>query len=174
KKLVTQGDGRTFTIWETVSNTVRSRPGHFFLFIDEAHRGMRPGSRDAKEATTIVQKFIKGAKGEMPPIPIVVGISATPERFDELLAELARVRRPVTIDPEKVRASGLLKETIRLVYPTKVQPTDITMLVAAAQFWRKFSEHWASYSLSQSEQPVHPILVVQVQDGTADKVSNTN
>src|SRR2546426_4970410 len=107
KQLVTHGDDRSYTIWETIGNTVRSRPGHFFLFIDEAHRGMRPGSRDAKEATTIVQKFIKGSVGETPAVPIIVGISATPGRFESVIQN-TRTRRSVVIPPDAVRASGLL------------------------------------------------------------------
>lgn len=173
KQLVAHGDGRTYTIWETISNTIKSRPGHFFLFIDEAHRGMRAGSKDEKEAATIVQKFVKGSPGEIPPVPVIVGISATPERFENVIQE-ARTRRSVNIPPDVVRASGLLKEIIRLYYPTEHQPTDITMLRASAESWYKFSEHWAAYCQSQNEQFVRPILVVQVQDGSGRVVSNTD
>src|SRR5205085_10063709 len=42
KKLVTHGDKRTSTLWETVGRTVEESPSSFWLVIDEAHRGMRP------------------------------------------------------------------------------------------------------------------------------------
>ncbi len=173
KQLVAHGDDRTFTIWDTISNTVRSHAGHFFLFIDEAHRGMRAGTKDAKEAATIVQKFVKGSPDEIPAIPIIVGISATPGRFETVI-QTTRTRRNVTIPPDAVRASGLLKETIRLYHPTERQPTDVTMLRAAAESWLKFVQHWTTYGESQKEQLVRPVLVVQVQDGSGKRLSNTN
>ncbi len=173
KQLVSHSDDRTYTIWETLTNTIAGHPGHFFLFIDEAHRGMRAGSRDEKEAATIVQKFLKGSPGEMPAVPIIAGISATPQRFEDLIQE-TRTRRSVVVSPEVVRASGLLKETIRLYYPTEHQPTDITMLRAAAQAWQKFTQHWADYCRSQNEVFVHPILVIQVQDGSGKRISTTD
>jgi type III restriction enzyme len=174
KQLVVHSDSRSFTIWETISNTVRIRPAHFFVFIDEAHRGMTASARDVTEAATIVQKFIKGSEGEIPAVPIVVGISATPQRFERFLEETPRTIRRVIIRPDQVRDSGLIKETIRMFYPTVNQPTDITMLRAACKFWRKNSEHWARYCQSQNEEIVRPILVVQVQDGTGGRISNTD
>jgi type III restriction enzyme len=174
KQLVTHSDDRTFTIWETISNTLRNLPENFFVFIDEAHRGMAVNPRDQKEAASIVQKFIVGIEGEISPVPIIIGISATPDRFDKLIQGNLRVRRPVIVPPEAVRASGLLKNAIRLFYPTKNQPTDMTMLRAAAKSWNEYSNHWERYCKAQNERNVKPILVVQVQDGTADNISNTN
>jgi type III restriction enzyme len=42
-KLLTSGHGdkRTFTIWQTISNTAVKHKGRFYLIIDEAHRGTR-------------------------------------------------------------------------------------------------------------------------------------
>lgn len=174
KQLVLPSDERTFTIWETISNTVRVRPDHLVVFIDEAHRGMSLSAKDAKEAVTIVQKFIRGSEGEIPPIPIIVGISATPERFEHLLQATPRTTRPVTISPDDVRSSGLIKDAIRLFYPENGQHADITMLRASAKFWRKFTKHWDDYCQSQNEQVVHPILLVQVQDGTEKEISKTD
>jgi type III restriction enzyme len=174
KRLVTPGDDRTFTIWETVSNTVNVRPGQFFVLIDEAHRGMSESPKDRQEAVTIIQKFIKGSRGEIPPIPLIAGISATPERFHRLIEGTKRIARPVEVPAEEVRDSGLLKEIITLYHPAKDQPSDMTMLRAAAESWRGFARHWADYCQAQSEPPVRPILVVQVQDGTAKQLSKTD
>src|SRR5215469_9483599 len=74
KGLVTRADRRTYSFWEIIKNTIDARPGKFFVVIDEAHRGMTEG-REQTEATTIIQKFIKGSPGEIPPVPVVVGIS---------------------------------------------------------------------------------------------------
>ena len=172
--LVKTGDERTFTFWETVTNTVRERPGNFFVFIDEAHRGMAEGAAEHKEATTIIQKFIKGSPGEIPAVPLVAGISATPARFDRLIEGTGRTARRVDVSPESVRESGLLKEVVTLYHPTETQPSDMTMLQATASSWRGFDAQWAEYCERENEPPVRPILVVQVQDGTKAQVSRTD
>lgn len=171
--LTTHGDERTFTLWETVVNTVRERPGNFYAFIDEAHRGMAEGAIKQKEATTIIQKFIKGS-GEIPEVPLVAGISATPARFDRLIEGTGRTARRVDISPETVRESGLLKEIVTLYHPSEAQPSDMTMLRAAASSWRDFDRQWADYCQREEELQVRPILVVQVQDGTKAQISRTN
>lgn len=163
KGLVTPGDARTFTIWEILKNTIDARPGRFFVVIDEAHRGMIE-DKGAAEAATIIQKFIKGAPGEIPPVPVVLGISATPERFTSLLAGTSRSTRSVNVDVAEVRASGLIKETIVLHHPTKHQPTDMTMLREAATALKEFTTRWATYCATQEEFTVLPLLVVQVED----------
>ncbi len=172
--LTTQGDERTFTLWETVTNTVRERPGNFYVFVDEAHRGMAEGAAKQKEATTIIQKFIKGSPGEIPEVPLVAGISATPARFDRLIEGTGRTARKVDVSPEAVRESGLLKEIVTLYHPHDAQPSDMTMLRAAARSWQDFDRQWADYCRREGELAVRPILVVQVQDGTKAQVSRTD
>lgn len=174
KTLVTTGDNRTYTIWQTIANTVAARPDTFYVIIDEAHRGMTENQRSLNEAATIVQKFIKGSPGEIPRVPLIVGISATPDRFNRLIAGAGRTSRSVEVDPEDVRASGLLKETIVLYHPRDDQPSDMTMLRAAAQSWQTYSDHWGTYCREQDEVVVPPILVVQVQDGSGKQLSKTD
>lgn len=174
KALVTQGDNRSFSIWEIVQNTILARPGKFFVIIDEAHRGMNEEQRQG-EAATIIQKFIKGSPGELPPVPVVVGISATPERFNQLIVGTGRMNRPVDVDSEDVRRSGLIKDTIVLHHPTKEQPTDMTMLREAARSLKRFTSSWASYCAKQEEFTVLPLLVVQVEDSPArGQISETD
>jgi type III restriction enzyme len=172
--LVTPGDSRNFTLWETVTNTVDARPGRFYVFIDEAHRGMAESPSSRQEATTIIQKFIKGSSGEIPNVPLIAGISATPERFQKLLEGTARIARPVNVSPEEVRNSGLLKEIVTLYHPSEIQPSDMTMLRAAARSWQRFSQHWTDYCREEDELFVRPILVVQVQDASGKQISKTN
>ena len=57
-KLTKNGDGRTYTIWQTLANTVRHKSDRLYFIIDEAHRGMQ--GRDASKATTIMQKWYVG------------------------------------------------------------------------------------------------------------------
>ncbi len=174
--LVKQGDSRTFTIWQTIASTVASRGSSFFLFIDEAHRGTAEKPAFREEATTIMQKFIKGSEPDgMPPVPLIAGISATPERFQRLIGGAGRVQRPVEVPADDVRESGLLKDFIDVHHPARgAQASDITMLGQAARAWRDSWERWESYCNGTGEQVVRPILVVQVQDGTAKELTRTD
>jgi type III restriction enzyme len=174
KGLVTHGDNRTFTIWEIIKNTIDARPGKFFVIIDEAHRGMTEEKGQA-EAATIIQKFIKGSPGELPAVPVIVGISATPERFQKLIVGTGRMNRPIDVDIVDVRASGLIKETIVLHHPMKNQPTDMTMLREAARSLKAFTTQWTRYCASQEGYAVLPLLVVQVEDaGGKGHISETD
>ena len=167
---IRSGDKRTFTLWETITNTVNADPTHFVLIIDEAHRGTQ--GKDAVEAETIVQKFLKGSAGELPAIPMVLGISATPDRFVQLCSVTNRPLFKVEVDPERVRESGLLKELVDLYHLDEKQPGDVTMLVQAAKDWLSYREEWAAYGAAEHEPTTTPVLVVQVEDartGTAGR-----
>jgi len=176
KLLISRGDKRDFTIWQTVRNTVRERGPHLYVIIDEAHRGMGLTAAAQREANTIVQKFILGSPGEIPPIPIIIGITATPERFKTLLSAngAKRIQRPVDVPPEDVRTSGLLKEMIHLVHPSEKQPSDITMLRAAATRWIEYRRRWEEYCTAANIPVVSPILIVQVEDGTDKSLTRTD
>lgn len=168
------GEGRTFTIWQTISNTVEADHSRFVLIIDEAHRGMQEANA-RNEANTIIQKFIKGSEGEIPPIPLVLGVSATIERFHQLIAgSTRRTARYVDVPAEEVRESGLIKEAIELYHPQEAQPSDITMLRTAAESWKQYRDQWAAFATSQGETFKEPVFLVQVQDGSAGKLSNTD
>ena len=49
-KLTKNGDGRTYTIWQTLANTVREKSDRLYFILDDAHRGMQ--GREASKATT--------------------------------------------------------------------------------------------------------------------------
>jgi type III restriction enzyme len=172
--LVRKGDGRPFTIWDTINATAAARPGSFWVIVDEAHRGMveERGARD--EARTIVQKFIKGSE-EIAPVPLLLGISATPERFSELLASAPRTNRPaVTMAAEDVRRSGLIKEAITLYHPKGRQRSDLTLLRDAAELLRRYEGDWVVYADEERAPAVRPVLVVQVEDATRKNVTATD
>lgn len=175
KLLTVRGDERTFTIWQTVANTIKERPDSFFLIIDEAHRGMDASAIERNKAQTIIQKFLLGDPDSgMPIAPIVVGMSATPQRFHDLMAGSGRVARVTEIKPDDVRDSGLLKDRIVVYHPTQDRPSDLTLLEAAARQWREYCQHWKTYCGKEGEPlPVRPLLVVQVEDSQGKSVTAT-
>lgn len=166
KKLVTPGD-RSYTLWQTITNTVRESPASFWVVIDEAHRGMAIGD-DPSAAAAIVQKFIVGSPGEIPAVPLVLGVSATPQRFQDLLAGKSRTQRQHVLTPEQVRSSGLIKDCITVFHPETKQHSDWTLLQAATTKLVDYENGWTDYCESEKEPAfVEPLLVVQIEDAPA-------
>ncbi len=176
-KLLTsgRGDKRTYTIWDTIANTAKSKGDRFYLIIDEAHRGTKVSRNDETNRLTVMQKFVKGSDGEIPPIDLILGVSATPQRFQQLVdAQSNRTPRRCEVNPLDVRASGLLKDRIMVFYPNKDFPTDWTMLKAAVQQWRAMGEEWRGYTQAQNLPAVLPALIIQVEDGSSEGLSRTD
>jgi type III restriction enzyme len=173
--LTKTGDGRDFTIWDAIQNTATAKPGSFFLILDEAHRGMTESPRAREQAVTIVQRFIKGEESVgLSPIPLIVGMSATPERFAKVIEGGTRTKREAVINPEAVRSSGLLKDRIVLYHPEVRQPSDWSMLAAAAGRWREYRKSWKAYCEREGLPSVTPVLVVQVEDGDEKVLTKTD
>lgn len=166
--LTKKGDGRQFSIWETINNTIARQKGRFYVVIDEAHRGMRRTQTEQTQAKSIVQKFIFGNPGEVNAAPIIIGISATPERFNTLLTQSGRTRRVIDIPPNEPREAGLIKDCILISHTDAQQPTEWTLLAGACKEFDHISKEWASYCRNNNEQDiVRPVLVIQVQDAGA-------
>lgn len=179
KLLVTKGDKRQFTIWETIRNTEEKLGDKFYLIIDEAHRGMSRTTRQETEVATIIKQFVSGKEGVIEPVGLIIGMSATPEKFDRHLKETevatGRTARAVAIKPDEVRQSGLLKDQIILFHPDTNQPTDWTLLAAAARRWKMMRDAWADYASQQHNVPlVQPAMTIQVEDGTAGVLTKTD
>jgi type III restriction enzyme len=169
KLLTRKGDGRQHTIWETLTNTAQAASNRFYVVIDEAHRGMR-NDKAEKKAQTILQKFLLGSPEDgLCRMPLVIGVSATPRRFEELLSGTTHTVHKVYIKPEDVRESGLLKDRILIHYPESVSQAEMTLLAEAAHRWQDMEKRWSAYCQKQDETVVCPILVIQVEDGT-DKI----
>lgn len=172
---LTKPGDRNFTIWETLANTARDKSDRFYVIIDEAHRGMQD-KKGLSTATTIMQKFIKGNDAEnLPPMPVVIGMSATSERFNRLVEGTSSTIHKSVVTADEVRASGLLKDRIIIVYPEEnAHSKDMAILQAAADDWKSKWDHWFQYCQEQHYAHVYPIFVVQVLNGTGSKISDTD
>jgi hypothetical protein len=162
---ITRPDDRAYTIWDTIKNTVEDPDLTLYLMLDEAHRGMGQQSRaQAAEKSTIVSRLINGTGG-VPGIPVVLGISATVERFTKAMADAqARSTLPdVKVDAGRVQESGLLKDTIILDIPKEAGPCETVLLRRATEKLKESHLAWADYAKEQGESsPVIPLMVLQV------------
>jgi type III restriction enzyme len=163
---VKTGNKRQYSLWDTIGTTIRERPTDFLLIVDEAHHGTRTKAGGGK---TITSQLMDGAGGNFPPSPVVLGISATPERFVEAISKAGqRTMEPVTVDPQAVRESGLLKDKLLIKHPAETQPGDSTLLELAVGDLKMMDELWAKYSAEQHEPLVAPALVIQVRAKVSD------
>lgn len=168
-------DTRQYTIWETIENTARLKSDRLYFIIDEAHRGMQ--GRQAGTATTIMQRFIKGCPDPLlSPLPVIIGMSATAERFDALVGKGTNsTLHKVTVSPAQVRQSGLLKDRIVITYPEDpTRHSDMAVLQAATDEWQDKCRHWYQYTYEQHYQNVNPVFVIQVCAGSGKKISDTD
>lgn len=169
-KLVTKGDGREFTIWETLANTAMNRKEHLYVIIDEAHRGALKGT---KNGLPIMQRFIKGSPSNgMVPMPIVIGVTATPKRFDDLIAGAHCGSDRVEVLIQDVKASGLLKERIILRKQESQIRADEALFESAVDEWLTVTNLWNEYC--EKEEQFKPLLVVQVENEAGGKVTETD
>ncbi len=154
-----------FTFWDTLRNTIEDPNLTLYMVLDEAHRGM--GRRSTSDTPTIVKRLINGHNG-VPPIPIVWGISATVQRFEESMDEAqvqdSRVHlRTVAVDPVRIQESGLLKDDIVLDFPAETGDFNTVLLRRGVRKVKSMSAAWSEYAAAQSEEEsVKPLLVLQV------------
>lgn len=165
--------GRSF--YDVLKETIEDSDIHLYLFIDEAHRGLGTGDNKATSDNTnktIYARVIDGQEGKNPPMPVVVGISATPERFNNAMQGRVErdVKAAVNVPVSDVKASGLIKDTIELRTPTRAANTkhqDLTQacikLAHASKLWKKYCIDHAIYPI------VTPLMVVQVEDRVSDE-----
>jgi type III restriction enzyme len=159
-------DARSFTMWDTIRNTIEDDQLTLYVILDEAHRGMKPRSPSYRaERSTIVTRLINGANGD-PPVPIVWGISATVDRFNQAMAKAeGRTSYPsIIVDSQRVQESGLLKDDIRLGFPATSGQFDTVLLKQATRKAKEATVLWREYAAGQSGsmELVLPLLVVQV------------
>lgn len=177
KKHVQTGDARRYSLWESIGNTIKQRGNNFIVLVDEAHRGASDNTKP-----TILRRILDGATIEVPsgsrlprtivnrPAPIVIGLSATPKKFEDAMKVAAgRSLVQVAADVEKVRASGLIKERINVSYAVDDQPNDDTLIRQAVADLDRSDRQWQQWARTtgSSAEPV-PLLAIQVPDLISD------
>jgi len=169
--LVKVKDGRNYTLWQTIQNSINDENLHLYMMLDEAHRGLGVQKKsDANEQQTIYAQLIDGREGEKP-MPIVIGISATIDRFN--FAMQGRMDRTtfgaVQVDPRDVQESGLLKDTIKLLIPDEGGSFDTALLSEACKSLNEATERWAAYRKREGlDKSVVPAMVVQVPNKVSE------
>ncbi|MEI6447128.1 MAG: DEAD/DEAH box helicase family protein [Actinomycetes bacterium] len=162
--------GRKFTIWQTISATIENARGHYYLVRDEAHRGakQRPATQQ-----TIAQRLVSGEGGVIPPSPVVVGISATPKRFEEEMgvATPQRTLYKVPVSVEQVKASGLIKDVLSIHARGEGQFIKDTLIREAVKAFKAVDSSWLAYTEAEGEPPVRPAMVIQIPPEGEDEVA---
>lgn len=172
--LVKYSDSRNYTGWDFMRNTIEEYGDKLVVIIDEAHRGAKPNEIGTQ--MSIMQKFVLGSETDnMPSMPLIIGMSATLERFNELVKSADSTLLPkVEVTPDEVRASGLLKDEIKIHHPQTGEAfAEMTYLAEAAKDWKSKCQHWEAYRQHEDVE-VRPALVVQVKNKKDDKLSETN
>ncbi|WJR35276.1 DEAD/DEAH box helicase family protein [Mycobacteroides immunogenum] len=157
---------RPWTLWDTIKNTIEEPSRTLYLVLDEAHKGVSNG-KQTKSTTKL--RLVNG-DGARPPVPIVWGISATPDKFKVAMegATGRMTEDDVVVSVAEVQASGLLKDTIILNAPDEDGKFETPMLRAAVKSAKDQTTRWAAYCEEQGVEPVVPLLLVQVGDNPSD------
>ena len=165
EQILNMPDLRSHTIWDTIQNTIEDPDLTLYLVLDEAHRGMKETGKSSSDGKpTIVKQLINGS-GSVPGIPVVWGISATVQRFNEAIAEMqGHSKMPnVVVDPKKVQESGLLKDTINLDVPDETGDFSTVLLRRGIDKLRDITAAWDEYAKQQDDaDTVVPLMVLQV------------
>lgn len=172
--LTNRGDNRQHLIWETLTNTAKAFPDKFYVVIDEAHRGMTSKTA-AQTAQTLMQRFLLGYESVgLVAMPLVIGISATPKRFTDLMEQAPHTLHKVIVPIEGVRKSGLLKDRVLIHHPEQSTKSEMALLEEASRKWLDMSVAWQQFCKSEQEQSVWPVLVVQIENGTESQLTKTD
>lgn len=160
-----QPDDQAYTIWQTIANTIENPEKTIYFVLDEAHRGF--DTKTNKDRSTIVRRLVDGDESGAP-IPIVIGISATIERFAVAMDAASQIRnrlalKNVTIEPLRVRESGLLKDIVLLDIPDEPGDFSSVLVGEAAKKLKASTLAWKRYALQEKlVEPVIPLMVLQV------------
>jgi type III restriction enzyme len=138
-----------------------------------SNRSPRPSAQERAQANSIVQKFILGSPTDaLPPANLILGVSATPERFANFLAGTNRPLRQQSVDPADVRSSGLIKDRI-VLHPGEGQPSPWTLLAEACGRLVEMTDEWHRYGETNDLPRIDPALIIQIEDGTENTLTRT-
>ncbi|WP_313355965.1 DEAD/DEAH box helicase family protein [Microbacterium sp.] len=168
EEYVPSPDDLAWNIWQTLANTIEDDSLTVYFILDEAHRGF--AAKASREKPTIVRSLVDGDRTGLP-MPIVWGISATIEHFDQAMknTDTRRHLPPVTVDPSRVLESGLLKDIVALDIPAEAGNLETTLTTRAARLLKDSQRRWNEYVAEQRALPgetvtdrVVPLLVLQI------------
>lgn len=160
--LLTKG-GEIPTFWQLLHRTVNDSSVHLYMIYDEAHKGLGSANKKDTAGETIISRIIDGDDGKSP-IPVVVGISATPKRFTAAMeGRLERIPYPIVkVSPADVQTSGLLKDKIVLQAPTEGAAVYNIYLTDACKTFVQATVLWQMYCEQNDATMVRPLMVIQV------------
>ncbi|MCQ4620719.1 DEAD/DEAH box helicase family protein [Corynebacterium sp. CCUG 71335] len=175
--LIGRGDTMQVTFWDTLRNTINSDQHNLILVVDEAHRG---AGRQRTDKATILRRLIEGHTPEghtepVPPIPTVMGISATPGAFKSMVHSMSGSRLvldDVTVPVADVQESGLIKDIVELRIPGEEgRSFDGVFVQDAARLLADTTTRWDAYHAEQGGdgERVVPLMVVQMKDKATDE-----
>ena len=132
--------------------------------------GKGKGRADAQRETrglTTVQKFVRGdATLGLSPVPLIVGVSATPrQRFNKVLERWGAGQPGGRAAGERWARLGPHQKPHQLATADKADQAELSMLATPRGNGPQCSEEWAKYCAVNNIQPVKPVLVVQVENG---------
>lgn len=155
------------TFWKVLQDAIDQKIP-VYCFMDEAHRGFNSAATKDSIRERIIQN-----------IPFVIGISATEDNFVSYMKNTKRLDYGVvSVSPQDVRQSGLLKEYINLYVPAKnasgIDRYDPYLIKALEDFRssRKAWEKYCSTHPSLKSDPVVPLLVIQLEAKSAGDSSS--
>ena len=125
------------TFWKVLQDAIDQKIP-VYCFVDEAHRGFNSAATKDSIRERIIQN-----------IPFVIGISATEDNFVSYMKNTKRLDYGVvSVSPQDVRQSGLLKEYINLYVPAKnasgIDKYD-PYLIKALEDFRSSRKAWGKY-----------------------------
>ena len=170
--LFARGDTTQMTFWDTLRNTIHSDQHNLILVVDEAHRG---AGKQRKDKATILRRLIEGHTPEghsepVPPIPTVMGISATTGAFKTMINGMSgdrTVLNDVEVPVSDVQESGLIKDIVELRIPGEEGKSfDGVFVQDAARILAATTARWDAYHADQGGdgERVIPLMVVQMKD----------
>lgn len=161
--LLVSGKEGAPTFWQLLRRTINDRSVHLFMLYDEAHKGLGSAARKDVAGETITSRIIDGDDGKSP-IPVIVGISATPKRFSVAMeGRSERTSYPIVrVSPADVQASGLLKDKIVLQAPTEGAAVYNIYLNDACKTLVQSTALWQLYCEQNNAPMVRPLMVIQV------------
>lgn len=178
-----KGEQEAWARWRLIAEAMTDRTVRLYVVQDEAHRGVSktasPG--DDKIITSIVEATSEHLSG-VEPVPVILGLSATPKKFEEAMKSSGRTLNGHVVDPKAIQESGLVKRDLDFRTPDEPGTKDkgnreaqLGMLDEAVGALKESDDAWAAFHTQESSKPgyaeqrVVPLLLFQVPDGISDE-----